>query len=564
MPEDVETKENGTERRKGRGGGRGGGGGGGEGGGVSSPTSITKKGKTVLTRVKLLDGSDCEVAVEKKCRGQDIINSVAEQINLLEKDYFGLSYTDYPGGGTAWICPEKRVAKQVRGRPWEFEFQVKFYPPDPSQLAEDITRYQLCLQVRQDILAGRLPCSFVTHALLGSYLVQAEVGDFDSSMHGSTDYLAEFTFAPQQSQQLLEKVRELHKTHKGQTPAEAELHYLENAKKLAMYGVDLHPAKDSEGVDIMLGVCASGLLVYRDKLRINRFAWPKILKISYKRSNYYIKIRPGEFETFESTVGFKLANHRAAKRLWKVCVEHHTFFRLMTPEPPQRQGLWPRLGSKFRYSGRTQYQSRMAANLSDRNNPGFERSLSRRKLSSRSMDALGHTGDSPETTKRHTMSHPPHIPGLDTTATTTTTTATTTTTTSPPNSTGTADKRRRGSNYSSHSSDSSVEGNFVAPERGKKPLGGVAVVPVADLVEATRKRAAQMAKAQPSTQTTPPSTPPPIYHGDQTTTTTTTTTDPATVNSGGPGGREVRSRSEFTFDPTVQLRGRGRSREEGV
>lgn len=53
--------------------------------------------------------------------------------------------------------------------------------------------------------------------------------------------------------------------YRGQSPAEAELHYLENAKKLAMYGVDLHPAKDSEGVDIMLGVCASGLLVYRDK-----------------------------------------------------------------------------------------------------------------------------------------------------------------------------------------------------------------------------------------------------------------------------------------------------------
>ncbi|KAG0718771.1 Protein 4.1 [Chionoecetes opilio] len=212
--------------------------------------------------------------------------------------------------------------------------------------------------IRQDILAGRLPCSFVTHALLGSYLVQAEIGDFDSSEHGTTGYLAEFTFAPQQSQQLLDKVRELHKTHKGQTPAEAELHYLENAKKLAMYGVDLHPAKDSEGVDIMLGVCASGLLVYRDKLRINRFAWPKILKISYKRANFYIKIRPGEFETFESTVGFKLSCHRQAKRLWKVCVEHHTFFRLMTPEPPQRQGLLPRLGSKFRYSGRTQYQSR--------------------------------------------------------------------------------------------------------------------------------------------------------------------------------------------------------------
>lgn len=172
---------------------------------------------------------------------------------------------------------------------------------------------------------------------------------------------------------------------RGQTPAEAELHYLDNARKLAMYGVDLHPAKDFEGVDIMLGVCSSDLLIYRDRLRINRFAWPKILKISYKRNNFYIKIRPGEFEQFESTIGFKLANHRAAKRLWKTCVEHHTFFRLMSPEPPPKQRLLlPRLGSKFRYSGRTQYQTRISQ--IDRPPPSFERTLSNKRFSSRSMD----------------------------------------------------------------------------------------------------------------------------------------------------------------------------------
>lgn len=162
--------------------------------------------------------------------------------------------------------------------------------------------------------------------MLGSYLAQAELGDYEPDEHGP-NYLADFRFAPNQTPELEEKVSELHKQHRGQKPSEAELRYLENAKKLAMYGVDLHQAKDSAGVDIMMGVCASGLLVYRDRLRINRFAWPKILKISYKRNNFYIKIRPGEFEQFESTIGFKLANHRAAKRLWKTCVEHHTFFR---------------------------------------------------------------------------------------------------------------------------------------------------------------------------------------------------------------------------------------------
>ncbi|NXF40867.1 E41L2 protein, partial [Nyctibius bracteatus] len=266
--------------------------------------------------------------------------------------------------------------------PWIFTFNVKFYPPDPSQLTEDITRYFLCLQLRQDITSGRLPCSFVTHALLGSYTLQAELGDHDPEEHHS-DYISEFQFAPNQTQEMEEKVAELHKTHRGLTPAQADSQFLENAKRLSMYGVDLHHAKDSEGVDIMLGVCANGLLIYKDRLRINRFAWPKILKISYKRSNFYIKVRPAELEQFESTIGFKLPNHRAAKRLWKVCVEHHTFFRLVSPEQPPKAKFLT-LGSKFRYSGRTQAQTRQASNLIDRPAPYFERTSSKRV--SRSLD----------------------------------------------------------------------------------------------------------------------------------------------------------------------------------
>ncbi|KAK5602734.1 hypothetical protein CRENBAI_001208 [Crenichthys baileyi] len=282
-----------------------------------------------------------------------------------------------------WLDPSKEIKKQMRNSPWQFAFAVKFYPPDPSQLTEDITRYYLCLQLRDDILSGRLPCSFVTHALLGSYAIQAELGDYDLDDHGS-DYISDFRFAPNQTRELEERVMELHRTYKGMTPAEAEMNFLENAKKLSMYGVDLHHAKDSEGIEIMLGVCANGLLIYRDRLRINRFAWPKILKISYKRSNFYIKIRPGEYEQFESTIGFKLPNHRAAKRLWKVCIEHHTFFRLVSPEPPPKGFLV--MGSKFRYSGRTQAQTRQASALIDRPAPHFERSTSRRYLLSRSLD----------------------------------------------------------------------------------------------------------------------------------------------------------------------------------
>ncbi|XP_077283382.1 erythrocyte membrane protein band 4.1 like coracle isoform X2 [Arctopsyche grandis] len=368
-------------------------------------------GKAALANVLLLDGTNLDVHVDRKARGQDLLDRICESLNIIEKDYFGLTYEDRRDP-RQWLDLDKRVSKFMKSEPWKMSFEVKFYPPDPASLQEDLTRYQLCLQVRNDILAGRLPCSFITHGLLGSYLVQSELGDYDAHEMGST-YLKDFKFAPNQTQVLEDKVMELHKTHKGQTPAEAELNYLENAKKLAMYGVDLHSARDSEGVDIKLGVCSSGLLIYRDKLRINRFAWPKILKISYKRHNFYIKIRPGEFEQYESTVCFKLANHRAAKKLWKVCVEHHTFFRLMAPEPTGKSTLFPRLGSRFRYSGRTHYESKRA-NI-QRPAPHFQRSLSGRHLTSRSMDALAGKDQYPDdSSKRHTMSHPPeHIPDLE-------------------------------------------------------------------------------------------------------------------------------------------------------
>uniref|UniRef100_UPI0037E8456F band 4.1-like protein 3 isoform X2 n=1 Tax=Semicossyphus pulcher TaxID=241346 RepID=UPI0037E8456F len=338
--------------------------------------------RTMQARVTLLDGSLFTCTVEKRARGLQLFDKVCEHINLLERDYFCLSFRDADNNKN-WLDPVKEMKKQVRGVPWNFSFNVKFYPPDPVQLSEDITRYFLCLQLRQDIVSGRLPCSFATHTVLGSYTIQSELGDYDPDDCGA-DYVSELCFAPNQTKEMEEKITELHRTYRGMTPAEAEMHFLDNVKKLSMYGVDLHHARDSEGVAIMLGVCSSGLLVYRDRLRINRFSWPKILKISYKRNNFYIKIRPGEFDQFESTIGFKLLNHRAAKRLWKVCVEHHSFFRLLSPEETPKKLL--SLGSKFRYSGRTQIQSRRASAQISRPAPHFPRCISKRNMLSRSLD----------------------------------------------------------------------------------------------------------------------------------------------------------------------------------
>ncbi|XP_057684627.1 protein 4.1 isoform X1 [Corythoichthys intestinalis] len=356
----------------------------------SKTPKAPRRPKTMQIKVTLLDDTLYECELDKHAKGQELFTRVCDHLNLLERDYYGLVIWETPNMKT-WMDLAKDIRRQVQGANYDFTFNVKFYPPDPAQLSEDITRYYLCLQLRKDILQGRLPCSFVTLALLGSYALQSELGEYDPEVHGS-EYAKEMKMANGQTKELEEKMMELHHTYRSMTPAQADLMFLENAKKLSMYGVDLHQAKDLDGVDIMLGVCSNGLMVYKDKLRINRFPWPKVLKVSYKRSSFFIKIRPSEVEQYESAIGFKLPNYKAAKKLWKVCVEHHTFFRLTSTEMVTTPRKFLALGSKFRYSGRTQAQTKQASSLIDRPAPLFQRTSSKRN--SRSMDgAMASTPD---------------------------------------------------------------------------------------------------------------------------------------------------------------------------
>uniref|UniRef100_A0A3B3QKF2 Protein 4.1 n=1 Tax=Paramormyrops kingsleyae TaxID=1676925 RepID=A0A3B3QKF2_9TELE len=367
--------------------------------------------RSMHCRVTLLDDTLYECDLDKHAKGQELLTKVCEHLNLLERDYFGLATWETATLKT-WLDFTKEIRKQVQGSSYDFTFNVKFYPPDPAQLTEDITRYQLCLQLRKDVLSGSLPCSFATLALLGSYAVQSELGEYDPDLHGA-DYVSQLRLAPGQSRDLEEKVVELHRSYRSMSPAQADMMFLENAKKLSMYGVDLHQAKDLEGVDIMLGVCSSGLMVYKDKLRINRFPWPKVLKISYKRSSFFIKVRASEQEQYESMIGFKLPNYRASKKLWKVCVEHHTFFRLTSVEATTPRKFLA-LGSKFRYSGRTQAQTRQASSMINRPAPQFQRSASKRV--SRSLDGappsepipLAPPTQNPTQLVTESSSHQPH------------------------------------------------------------------------------------------------------------------------------------------------------------
>ncbi|GIY99481.1 hypothetical protein CEXT_626062 [Caerostris extrusa] len=319
----------------------------------ASELAREKRVKTIRCIVFFLDDSQQTFEIDKRSKGQHLLDMVFQHLELIEKDYFGLQFSDndHSSDTMRWMDASKYIRKQIKlGPPYLLYFRVKFYVCDPSKLHEEYTRYHFFLQLKKDILDGKLVVPSATSVLLASYAVQSEIGDFNPEEHKNR-YLADLRLIPNQTEEMEKKIAELHKLHKGQTPADAEYNFLDHAKRLDMYGVDLHRARDSTNTDIQLGVTSSGLVVFQNNLKINTFSWAKIVKISFKRKQFFIQLRREGTETYDSLLGFNM--------------------------PPKRRLLFS-LGSKFRYSGRTEYQTLEDGKHKARTERIFTRSPSKR------------------------------------------------------------------------------------------------------------------------------------------------------------------------------------------
>ncbi|XP_034171766.1 band 4.1-like protein 4 isoform X1 [Osmia lignaria lignaria] len=297
----------------------------------------SRRPRLLHCKVILLDEHELLQDVLSSNLGQELLDRVFRHLNLLETAYFGLRYLDH-GNQTQWLDPSKKIGKQLKvqkGDPSSdvhtLYFGVKFYAADPCKLIEEITRYQFFLQVKQDILQGRLPVSFDLAAELGAYVVQSELGDYDPRRH-SVGYVTEFRFLANQTTELENRIVELHKTLVGQLPSAAELNYLDKVKWLEMYGVDLHPVLGEDSVEYFLGLTPSGIILLRNKTKVGNYYWPRINKIYYK--GRYFMLRVSEKNSEERTHGFETPSKGACRHLWKCCLEHQAFFRLMATGPP--------------------------------------------------------------------------------------------------------------------------------------------------------------------------------------------------------------------------------------
>jgi hypothetical protein len=60
------------------------------------------------------------------------------------------------------------------GPPYTLRLKVKFYSSEPNSLREELTRYQFFLQLKQDIVQGRLDCVYQTGVELSALALQCE------------------------------------------------------------------------------------------------------------------------------------------------------------------------------------------------------------------------------------------------------------------------------------------------------------------------------------------------------------------------------------------------------
>ncbi|XP_062352875.1 FERM and PDZ domain-containing protein 2 [Cinclus cinclus] len=307
---------------------------------------VTKKGKSYLSQrdlnVILLNGQCLEVQCDIKTKARDVFNTVVAYANLVEHFYFGLAYLK---GKEFFFLDEETKLYKVAPDGWNDQpkkkmsiinftlfLRIKFFVNHFNVIQHGLTRHQFYLQLRKDILEERLYCSDETALKLGALALQAELGNYASEMHGKSyfrveDYVPASRIEKMTLAYVQRELAKLHRMNRSLFEDEAELEFLKVTQQLPEYGVLFYRVsqekKGTEG-DIILGICAKGIIVYENKNHTRiaslRFQWRETERISAHRKKFMIESSfSGKKHTFiTDTV-------KTCKYLLDLCSAQHKF-----------------------------------------------------------------------------------------------------------------------------------------------------------------------------------------------------------------------------------------------
>uniref|UniRef100_A0AAR2KI19 protein-tyrosine-phosphatase n=1 Tax=Pygocentrus nattereri TaxID=42514 RepID=A0AAR2KI19_PYGNA len=285
---------------------------------------------SILCGVLFPDGTAHTFTVSKHDAGHLLFDLACEHLGIVEKQYFSLQISEDTASSPRWLDPNKPFKKQLKGTdPFYLIFRVRFFISDPNSLQHEQTRHFYFSQIKKDIREGRLKCPLSSAVVLASYAVQSELGDYVPETPAG--YLDHISFIPEQDKDFLIKVESLHPQHKGLSQSEAELCYLNTARTLDLYGVELHSARDANNPSLWVGIASGGVAMFCNLVCSSFFPWINVIKISFKRKRFFIHLRRKHGEVGQQVVSVSMPSSRACKNLWRSCVDHHTFYNRKNP-----------------------------------------------------------------------------------------------------------------------------------------------------------------------------------------------------------------------------------------
>lgn len=220
--------------------------------------------------VELLDNSVLECSLNADSSGQECVEHVCQRLGIDEADYFGMKFVN-KRLQYQWLDPDQSVKSQLERLAQDptLYFAVQFYVTTIYQVKDEMARYQYFLQLRNDVIEGKLMASPETSILLAAYSLQAAYGDYEPHQH-TLEHLQNYLLLPKSmvgneeiSSQMLQEVLNLYEKLRGTSPSLSELYYIFEAQKLDGYGDESYAAKDASGNDLLLAFNLSGICIFR-------------------------------------------------------------------------------------------------------------------------------------------------------------------------------------------------------------------------------------------------------------------------------------------------------------